>query len=70
MTLSPSRRPRRVVPRHRRKFGLDIGVTAQTVIVWAVLTPAADLRPGSLNRNYGGVSAGGAAVGLGVAPTR
>jgi hypothetical protein len=47
------------------KFGLDIGVTKQSAIAWAVFAPTANLRPGSLNGNYGGVSAE-ATVGLGV----
>src|SRR5262245_65220603 len=47
------------------KFGLDIGATKQTAIAWAVLAPTARLPPGSLNGNYGGVSAE-ATVGLGV----
>src|SRR6266849_630742 len=51
------------------KFGLDIGVTKQSAIAWAVFAPTANLRPGSLNGNYGGVSAE-ATVGVGVVPTR
>jgi hypothetical protein len=47
------------------KFGLDIGATKQTAIAWAVFAPTARLPPGSLNGNYGGVSAE-ATVGLGV----
>src|SRR5467141_1936665 len=47
------------------KFGLDIGTTKQTAIAWAVFAPTANLRPGSLNGNYGGVSAE-ATVGVGV----
>src|SRR5437762_13451477 len=47
------------------KFGLDIGTTKQSAIAWAVFAPTANLRPGSLNGNYGGVSAE-ATVGLGV----
>src|ERR1700704_2974240 len=46
------------------KFGLDIGVTKQSAIAWAVFAPTANLRPGSLNGGYGGVSAG-ATIGLG-----
>jgi hypothetical protein len=48
-----------------RKFGLDIGVTKQSAIAWAVFAPTAHLRPGSLNGGYGGVSAE-ATLGLGV----
>ena len=47
------------------KFGIDIGVTRQSAIAWAVLAPTANIPPGSLNGNYGGVSAE-ATVGLGV----
>ena len=47
------------------KFGIDIGATKQSSIAWAVLAPTAQLPPGSLNGNYGGVSAE-ATVGLGV----
>ena len=47
------------------KFGLDIGTTKQTAIAWAVFAPTTRLPPGSLNGNYGGVSAE-ATVGLGV----
>src|SRR6266853_1712589 len=47
------------------KFGLDIGTTKQSAIAWAVFAPTAKLRPGSLNGNYGGVSAE-ATVGVGV----
>jgi hypothetical protein len=44
---------------------IDIGVTKQSAIAWAVFAPTANLRPGSLNGGYGGVSAE-ATVGLGV----
>jgi hypothetical protein len=47
------------------KFGIDIGTTKQSAIAWAVFAPTANLRPGSLNGNYGGVSAE-ATVGVGV----
>ena len=47
------------------KFGLDIGVTQQSAIAWAVLAPTTNLPPRSLNGSYGGVSAE-ATVGLGV----
>jgi Protein of unknown function (DUF992) len=47
------------------KFGLDLGFTGKTVIVWTVLAPSADLPSGALAGNYGGVSAE-ATVGLGV----
>ena len=47
------------------KFGLDIGVTQQSAIAWAVLAPTVSLPPRSLSGSYGGVSAE-ATVGLGV----
>lgn len=47
------------------KYGLDLGVTGKTVIVWTVLAPSADVPVGALAGNYGGVSAE-ATVGLGV----
>ena len=47
------------------KFGLDIGFTGKSVIVWTVLAPSADVPYGALAGNYGGVSAE-ATVGLGV----
>jgi Protein of unknown function (DUF992) len=47
------------------KFGIDIGTTKQSSLAWAVLAPTAQLPPGSLSGNYGGVSAE-ATVGVGV----
>ena len=46
------------------KYGVDVGYHNGGVIVWAVFAPSADLAPGSLTGNYGGVTAG-AAVGVG-----
>jgi hypothetical protein len=40
-----------------RKFGLDIGITGGTVIVWAVLSSVRGYQPGALGGDYGGVSA-------------
>ncbi len=49
-----------------KKLGLDIGVTAQSVVKWVVLGANVDAStPGSLAGNYAGVSAT-ASVGLGV----
>lgn len=48
-----------------RKFGLDIGVTGETVIAWAVLGPRSGVGPGALAGGYGGVSAE-ATVGVGL----
>jgi uncharacterized protein DUF992 len=47
------------------KFGIDIGVTQQAQIAWAVLAPTSNLPPRSLAGGYGGVSAE-ATVGVGV----
>lgn len=47
------------------KFGLDLGFTSKSKIIWTVLAPSADLPSGALAGNYGGVSAE-ATVGLGV----
>ena len=48
------------------KFGLDIGITGKTVIVWAVLAPTDDLPPSSLAGTYVGAAADAAiAVGGG-----
>ena len=47
------------------KFGLDIGFTGKSVIVWTVFAPSSDIPYGALAGNYGGVSAE-ATVGLGV----
>ena len=48
------------------KFGVDIGYTANGVLVWAVLAPTTAPAPGSLAGSYGGVTASAtAAVGVG-----
>ena len=47
------------------KFGLDLGFTGSSYIVWTVLAPSSDVASGALAGNYGGVSAE-ATVGLGV----
>jgi len=48
------------------KIGLDIGITAATVIKWVVLGVNVDAAaPGALSGRYGGVAAS-ASVGLGV----
>lgn len=48
-----------------RKFGLDVGVTGKTVIVWAVFAPSKDIPSGALEGSYAGVSAE-ASVGAGL----
>jgi uncharacterized protein DUF992 len=47
------------------KFGLDLGFTGSSYIVWTVLAPTAAVPAGALAGDYGGVSAE-ATVGLGV----
>jgi hypothetical protein len=47
------------------KIGVDIGYTSGGIIVWDVIAPTSDLRPGALEGGYGGVSAQ-ATVGVGV----
>jgi hypothetical protein len=47
------------------KVGVDLGVTGETVLSWTVFAPTAQIGPGDLAGNYGGVDAS-AAVGVGV----
>ena len=47
------------------KVGVDLGVTGETVLSWTVFAPTAQIRPGDLSGNYGGVDAS-AAIGVGV----
>jgi len=44
------------------KFGLEVGVTAGAIVVWAVIAATNNYAPGSLAGHYGGVSADVAAV--------
>jgi hypothetical protein len=48
-----------------RRFGLDLGVTGRTVMVWAVFAPSNNIGRGDLVGDYGGVS-GQATVGAGL----
>ncbi len=48
-----------------KKFGVDIGYQEAGVILWGVIAPAADVGPGALAGDYGGVSAD-VAAGYGV----
>ncbi|ESR26890.1 DUF992 domain-containing protein [Lutibaculum baratangense] len=49
-----------------RKFGVDIGATADSVIVWGVLAPTTDVPPDTLRGTYDGISAEATAgVGIG-----
>lgn len=47
------------------KVGVDIGYTKGGVIIWNVVAPSSDMKPGALEGGYGGVSAS-ATVGVGV----
>jgi len=48
------------------KFGLDIGYTSSATLVWDVVAPASDMRPGALQGDYAGATASATvAVGLG-----
>jgi len=46
------------------KYGVDIGYTESSVIVWGVFAPTSSLKPGALEGDYGGLSAQ-ATVGVG-----
>lgn len=48
-----------------RDYGLDIGKTNQATLVWGVLAPSANRKPGLLAGTYGGLTAG-ASVGAGI----
>ncbi|MGO3927273.1 DUF992 domain-containing protein [Rhodopseudomonas pseudopalustris] len=48
-----------------RKVGLDIGITQETGLAWAVFAPVERMGPGALSGNYAGAQ-GSAAVGVGV----
>jgi hypothetical protein len=48
-----------------RKVGLDLGITQESALAWAVFAPVTRLGPGELAGNYAGVQ-GSAAIGVGV----
>lgn len=48
-----------------RDYGLDIGKTDSGTLVWGVLAPSANRKPGLLAGTYGGLTAG-ASVGAGI----
>ncbi len=48
-----------------RKVGLDLGITQESALAWAVFAPVAQLGPGDLAGTYVGAQ-GSAAVGVGV----
>jgi hypothetical protein len=60
---SEGRRPEPYIATVRR-FGVDLGVTDQTKLTWAVSAPTTRIGPGELAGNYGGVGAN-ASVGVG-----
>lgn len=48
-----------------RKVGLDLGITNDVTMAWAVFNPTGRIGPGDLVGNYSGVS-GSASVGVGL----
>src|ERR1700738_2282771 len=48
--------------RSLHKFGLDIGITEQSVLGWGVLAPTGRIGPGDLAGTYAGVTAGAAVI--------
>ena len=56
--------PAGTLRRHRAPLGLDLGITAQTQIAWAVNAPNSRLGRGELAGSYGGVGAN-ASIGVG-----
>jgi hypothetical protein len=47
-----------------RKVGVDLGVTQETALAWAVYSPVARLGPGDLSGDYAGAQ-GSASIGVG-----
>ena len=48
-----------------RKVGLDLGITQESALAWAVFAPVARLGPGDLSGNYVGAQ-GSATIGVGI----
>jgi hypothetical protein len=48
-----------------RKVGLDVGITQESALAWAVFAPSARLGPGDLSGDYAGAQ-GSASVGVGL----
>lgn len=48
-----------------RRYGVDLGITQDVELGWAVFAPTGVLRPGDLAGSYGGVQ-GNASIGVGV----
>ena len=63
MFHSAGRRPEPYIATVRR-FGVDLGITQQTKLTWAVNAPTRVVRHGDLAGSYGGVGAN-ASVGVG-----
>ncbi|WP_052401946.1 DUF992 domain-containing protein [Muricoccus aerilatus] len=64
----PSNGPVELYAGEIRRFGVDIGFTGRSTIVWTVVSTGSDIAPGSLAGNYGGASSNIAAgLGLGSA---
>ena len=47
-----------------RKVGVDLGITEETALAWAVYSPVARLGPGDLSGDYAGAQ-GSASIGVG-----
>ncbi|MES2752357.1 MAG: DUF992 domain-containing protein [Pseudomonadota bacterium] len=47
------------------KIGIDLGITTETALSWAVFAPTVQLGPGDLSGNFAGVDAS-AAIGVGL----
>jgi hypothetical protein len=47
-----------------RKVGVDLGITQETALAWAVYAPVAQLGPGDLSGDYAGAQ-GSASIGVG-----
>jgi hypothetical protein len=48
-----------------RKVGLDLGITQESALAWAVYAPVARLGPGDLSGHYAGAQ-GSASIGIGL----
>lgn len=63
---SPNKGPADYYRGEINKYGIDIGYTEKSKIIWAVFAPTSDIRQGALSGTYGGASAQATvAVGLG-----
>ncbi len=45
-----------------RRIGVELGITAESALAWAVFAPAVNVGPGSLGGVYAGVTAGATVV--------